>query len=292
MTGFLVKMGTIDRRWIFLVIALAVIIPLLLNMGAPMPATPIVQKIYDKIESLPPGSHVIMSLDYGPATVPENQPMADALARHCMEKDLKLILMALWPTGVRQIDVTIENLYTGDDATHPDKVYGEDWLNIGYKAGNQGVINVILNDFKGLFTTDSRDGQPIDSFPIMKGVANLRDLELILCIGSGKPGMKEWIQFAGDQGHIPVAGGVTAVEAPLLYPYYPRQLVGLMGGLQGAAEYESALLDGYPSLAGGSEYLLRAATRKMGPQTVAHLMILLFVIIGNIALFASRRERS
>ncbi len=291
MADFLVRMGQIDRRWIFLCIALAVLVPLIVRFGAPMPPTPIVQRLYDKIESLPPGSEVIMSYDFGPATVPENQPMADALARHCMEKDLKLIMVALWATGVRQIDVTIENVFVGPNATHPDKVYGKDWLNIGFKAGNQGVINVILNDFRGLFTTDAREGQPIDDFPLMRGLVNLRDLELILCSGSGKPGMKEWIQFAGDQGHIPVGGGVTAVEAPLLYPYYPRQLVGLMGGLQGAAEYESALLKGYPHLGDHSEDLLRAATQKMGPQTVAHLLIVLFVVVGNLALLASRRER-
>ena len=50
-------------------------------------------------------------------------------------------------------------------------------------------------------------------------------------VGSGFPGVKEWIQFGGDPADVPTAGGVTAVEAPLLYPYYPEQLIGLMGGL-------------------------------------------------------------
>jgi hypothetical protein len=79
-----------------------------------------------------------------------------------------------------------------------------------------------------------------------------------------------------------VAGGVTAVEAPLLYPYYPRQLLGLMGGLQGAAEYEAALVAGYPQYRASSE----VAIAKMGPQTVAHLVILGLIILGNVAYFA------
>ena len=87
-----------------------------------------------------------------------------------------------------------------------------------------------------------------------------------------------------------MGGGVTAVEAPLLYPYYPSQLVGLMGGLQGAAEYETALLDEYDRLAAFPPDQVRAATAKMGPQTVAHIVILLFVLIGNISMIVAKRR--
>ena len=39
MSNVLVRMGTIDRRWIFLLIALAVIIPLVLGMKTTMPTS-------------------------------------------------------------------------------------------------------------------------------------------------------------------------------------------------------------------------------------------------------------
>ena len=68
----------------------------------------------------------------------------------------------------------------------------------------------------------------------------------MVSFGGGFPGIKEWVQFAGDLGDIPIAGGCTAVAAPLLYPYYPQQMVGLMGGIKGAAEYEAALAKNYP----------------------------------------------
>jgi len=80
----------------------------------------------------------------------------------------------------------------------------------------------------------------------LKDVKNLRDIDLILGIGSGFPGVKEWIQFGADPAQVPIAGGMTAVEAPLLYPYYPKQMLGLMGGLQGAAEFEAAFVKKYP----------------------------------------------
>ncbi len=272
----------IDRRIIFLLIALGVILPLVLQLVFSVHTSPIVQNIFDKVESLPPGSKVIVSFDYGPSTVPENQPMAEAVSRHILAKDLKLYMMAVWATGPPQVDVLIRNVIERD---FPDRVYGVDWINLGYKAGNQGLINAILLNLKGMYTTDI-NGDPIDRFEMMKDVQNLTDMSLIICIGSGFPGVREWVQFAGDPGRIPVAGGVTAVEAPLLYPYYPRQLLGLMGGLQGAAEYEAALVKKYPEYKEHSEQ----AVKLMGPQTVAHLVIIAFVIVGNIAFFAERRR--
>ena len=106
-------------------------------------------------------------------------------------------------------------------------------------------------------------------------------------IGSGFPGVKEWVQFGGDVVGVDVGGGVTAVEAPLLYPYYPQQLKGLMGGLAGAAEYESALTsvyEEYRDSESGQQALIR-----MFPQTFAHLVIILFVVLGNISFFAQKR---
>jgi hypothetical protein len=276
----------IDRRIIFLLIALAVIIPLIFHLVFSIRTSPIVQAVFDKVEGLPPGSKVIISFDYGPSTVPENQPMAEAIARHALKKNLKLYLMAVWATGPPQVDVLVTNVISKD---FPDKVYGRDWINLGYKAGNQGLINAILLDLKAMYTTDVH-GTPIYNFEMMKDVKNLTDMSLIVCIGSGFPGVREWVQFAGDPGNIPVAGAVTAVEAPLLYPYYPRQLLGLLGGLQGAAEYEAALVKRYPQYLG--EPRCAQAVQLMGPQTVAHLVIIAFVIIGNIGFFAERRRQA
>lgn len=276
------RMQAIDRRIIFLLIALAVIIPMLMKLVIPVRTSPIVQAIFDKMEELPEGSRILLSFDYGPATVPENQPMADGLARHCMIKGHKLYLMAVWATGEAQGNITIETVI---HAEFPEKVYGEDYIQLGFKAGNQGLINAIFTDLKGMYTTDA-EGIDINSFPMMEGVESLPDFDIILGVCSGKPGLKEWVQFAGDRGDIPISGGVTAVEAPLLYPYYPKQLLGFMGGLQGAAGYEAALVHKYPEYTETSS----GAMILMGPQTVAHLVIILFVVIGNIAFFAMRKR--
>jgi hypothetical protein len=276
------RLSNLDRRVIFLLIALAVIIPLITHYTTSIPPSLIVQTLFDKIESMPPGAKILVSFDYGPSTAPENQPMANALIRHALEKGHRVYLMALWPTGARQSQELIEDII---EKEYPNKVEGVDWIHLGYKAGNQGLINTLMSNMKAMYTTDIT-GRSINEFSMMDSINTLRDFDMILALGSGFPGTKEWIQFAGDPGNIPVGGGTTAVMAPLLFPYYPKQMVGLMGGLQGAAEYESALIDKYPQLRNRS----RIASTSMGPQVTAHLVIIAFIIVGNITFLAERRR--
>jgi hypothetical protein len=286
--GFFEKLGTLDRRWIFIFIAIAVTIPLLMERPAPTPSSPIVRDLYNAIDVLPPGSKVLLSLDYGPSTVPENDPMAHGIARHALSKDLKLYLMTIWATGPPLIANLMEVVVDGD---FPDKVYGVDYMNLGYKVGNQGAIQALTSDFKGQYTSDvgrgaTQPSRPIDQIAMMDGIRAIRDFDFIVGIGSGFPGLKEWVQFAGDPEDVPVGGGVTAVEAPLLYPYYPQQLSGLMGGLLGAAEYESELTTHFARFEGSGQQ----AQVRMFPQTVAHLVIVIFVVLGNLSYFAMKRR--
>jgi len=190
--------------------------------------------------------------------------------------------MALWPTGDPQAKVTIDSVILKE---FPTARYGTDYIQLGFKAGNQGLINAIFTDLKGMYTTDV-NGTDINQFPMMKDVNKLPDFDLILAVCSGKPGIMEWIQFAADRGNIPFAAGVTAVEAPQDYPYYPAQLLGLMGGLQGAAELEAAVVRAYPQYKDTG----LTAVKLMGPQTVAHLVIIFFVVVGNVAFFVQRRR--
>ena len=282
--SFFNTIKNIDRRIIFLFIALSVIIPLLFNVVFPEKLSPIVGKIFDKIESLPEGSRVLISLDYDPSTIPEQQPMVDAILYHCCKRNLKLYIMALWGTGQNLADETIDRILL---KYFPEKVYGEDYVHLGYKAGNQGLINVIITDMKKMYTTDV-NGTRIDDIPMMRDVRSLKNMDLIAAFGGGFPGLKEWILFAGDPGNIPVVGGVTAVSAPLLYPYYPNQMLGMMGGIKGAAEYESEMIRVYP----GFDELWHGGLEMMGPQAVAHIVIMLFIIIGNVTFFIERRRKA
>lgn len=272
----------VDRRIIFVFILVSVAAPLLLTIRFTFKTTPIVQALYDKVESLPPGSRVLLSFDFDPAMAPEVQPMANALTRHCLSKGHKIIFMCLFATGQGQLNVTFEEVIAPE---FPDKVDGIDYVNIGYKAGNEGVLNVIVTDFKKMFPTDVNT-VPYDSIEVFNGINSCKDVDFIISIGGGRPGIKEWVLFVGDPGNVPMGTGVAAVVAPQLYPYYPKQLVGLLGGVKGAAEYESELRRQYPKF----RDMPVPATEMMGPQTLAHMVIMAFIIIGNVLFVISRRK--
>lgn len=272
----------IDRRIIFLFVFITVVSAVLFNIEFKEHATPIVKKVFDKVESLPPGSKVLISFDYDPAMKPEVHPMANAFVRHSLARGHKLILMTIWATGQALMTETVEEIIKKE---FPDAVYGEDYVTLGFKAGGVGVLNVIITDFRKMFPTDE-SGVSLDSLPLFDEIRSARDLDLVLPIGGGQPGPKEWILFIGDPGNVPVAPGLAAVVAPLIYPYYPKQALGLLGGVKGAAEYESELKQRYPRFEG----VATPALRMMGPQTMAHLVIMAFIIIGNITYFRSRRR--
>ncbi len=279
------RLQSIDRRIIFVFIGLAVVIPLLFGATLKEETTPIVQAFFDTVDELPEGSRVLLSFDYGPTTAPEIQPMVDAIVRQCGERKCKMYMMAVWATGHNLTWETIEKILKPE---FPEYEYGIDYINLGYKAGNQGLIRVILVDFKMMYSTDANN-TAIDDFPMMKNIRNLKNFDLIISFGGGFPGIKEWVLYAGDPGKIPIGGGCTAVSAPLLYPYYPNQLIGILGGAKGAAEYENALIQAYP------KYKDRkmAGMSLMMSQAVAHVVIMFFILFGNVLYFIQRsRDRA
>jgi hypothetical protein len=190
--------------------------------------------------------------------------------------------MSLWATGQALLTQSLADYILPHFPDHQD---GTDYVNLGYKAGNEGVLNVIVTNFRKMFPTDA-NSVPLDSIPVFDNIKSCRDLDLVISIGGGKPGPKEWILFVGDPADVDMAVGVAAVVAPQMYPYWPAQIVGILGGVKGAAEYESELVRAHPRF----EALGTPGLRMMGPQTLAHVVIMCFIVIGNIAFFVSRRK--
>lgn len=81
----------LDRRWIFLLMAISVAVPILFGLQFPESPSQLAQDVFDEIDSLEPGDKVLMAWDYDPSTEGELGPMATAFARHCCEKRSRCI---------------------------------------------------------------------------------------------------------------------------------------------------------------------------------------------------------
>lgn len=284
----------LDRRWIFLAMLLAVAIPVMFQLRFPEKATKLAESTFNEIDRLREGDPVLMAWDYDPASEGELAPMATAFVRHCAEKKLKLYFLSLWPVGPQMADDAIDKIIRPD---FPHMQYGHDYVNLGYKSGYEGVIKVIVTDLRKLYTTDVK-GTALDSIPMMQGIRSLQDFKLIINVSAGYAGTKEWVQYAvtAYPDKIRLVAGCTGVQAPLLYPYIPEQLPGLLGAIKGAAEYEALVMEKYGKrdaagqLAESGMYL--EGIRRMGPQLVAHILMIVLIILGNVVYFIERKRNS
>ena len=130
------KIGSIDRRWIFIIIAHVVVIPLLVPIGMPIRATDTSKAVYDAIEDLPRGSKFLLSLEYSPSTKPENHPMAISILRHLFRNDHKVYVTCLWPDGQFMAQDALKQVAEGEF----NKVYGQDYVLLGYRPGAEAVV--------------------------------------------------------------------------------------------------------------------------------------------------------
>lgn len=280
------RLNKLDRRWIFLAMALTVAMPILLRAAFPERPTELSQALFDEVEKLPAGSNVLLSLDYDPATAGECAPMTTAFLRHCCLKGHNVCLLTLWPMALPLIDQNIRQTIKGEFADL-NWEYGKNYVNLGYAPGNEVAIKLLSRDLREAYSTDI-SGTPLDDLPMLKDLHAAGDFDLAIDVTAGYPGGKEWVQYGVTQGDLKLALGSVGVQVPQLAPYYPNQIVGLLAAIKGAAEYESALAKKYPERV---KLANSVATQRMGPQLWAHLLMVGLILLGNAIHFGTQRKR-
>jgi hypothetical protein len=279
----LARLNNLDRRWIFLAMGLSIAIPILLKLRFPEYPGPMARATFNAVEAVPEGSTVLLSFDYDPASAAELQPMASALVHHCAARKLKLVFMALWPLGKKQADDTIDRVLK---EFHPGYQYGTDYVQLGFQSGNEGVIKLMATNVPEQYKTDA-SGTALTALPLVAGIKNLGSFKLVASVSAGYPGAKEWVQYGN--GAMPeafsIVGGSTGVQVSQLLPYYPKQMEGMLVAVKGAAEYEMLVEQKYPV---AKPEVIGQGRVRMGPQLVAHLLMIALIVLGNLAMIAGR----
>lgn len=270
------KIEALDRRIIYLLAWAFVLFPLLNPLGLPIPISQDSRAWYDYIDAIPDGSTILFSMDYGVSGMPELFPMTVATMAHLWSRDVKVVVIAFWSQGPLVFNTLLTQLNPEDFG----KVYGEDWVELGYMPGGETAMNALASDIHAAFTRDFLENRPISEFPIMQDIRTAQDIDLIVSMETGTPGLAEWLrQWQAPHG-VPIIVGCIGVSVPGMIPYLNSgQLSALMPGLTTSAEYEVLL--GRPGL----------AVAGVDAVSTSHLMLVLLVIMGNIAYFASRGRR-
>jgi len=284
------KLLYIDRRIIYLVVAIGALIPIIRPIGLPVVPTEPVIGLFDKLQSLSPGDAVIISYDYGPSSEPELNPMSAAILRHCFHRDIRVIIMAIFPLGGVNMAIRQLERVTGE---FEDLEYGTDFVNLGYKDGGQAPMKAMAVSIREVFPNDV-DGNDTASMPIMSKVQNYDDVKVVISLATGIIG-EWWADLVNAQFDVPVAVGCTAVSAPKYYAFLrSNQMIAVLGGLRGASEYEELLRRNFEwarEVYSDPDEMKQSATTGMDVQSIIHVIIIAFIIFGNVMYFATGKEK-
>ena len=291
-----IKLGQLDRRFIFILIGLSVLIPLLRPdwINIPIKTTSNSRIVFEELNSLKSGDKVLLSFEYGASTKPEIHPMSVAILQHLFSKGIKVYTVPLWPEGLMMAKFAIEEVVSSNLFKVKEHV---DYVSLPYKAGGEIIIRGIATDLRSIFTQDINNTL-LSEIPMMNGVNNISDFDFVFDLSAGVPGNAEWVQFACDEYNIPLSSGCTSIMVTDAIPYVESgQIRGILAGMPGAAEYEQMVFE-YLNTNRNNEYLNEKvsivpgkATSRMSAQSIAHLLMVVFIIFGNISYYLTRRNK-
>ena len=296
MNKYISILGSLDRRIIFLLIGLSVLIPLIKPnwLSLPIKIDKNTEIVFDTVSNLKEGDKVLLSFAYGASTKPEIHPMAVALLKHLFSKGVYVYIVSLWPEGPIMANQALTDALNSRLFTDSIPQY----VQFDYKVGGFVVIKGIADNFREIYKQDI-NGKSIDKINIMNGINNVKDFDFVFDFSAGVPGNAEWVQYACDPKGVPLSSGCTSIMVTDAIPYVESgQLKGILAGMPGAAEYEKLVYD-YMILEqnNNNKYIVSdvmvergKAHSRMSAQSVAHLLMVLFIIIGNLAYYFNRRE--
>ncbi len=261
-------------RWgVYLLVALAITLPMVLPVRIRMVPTPPVRSFFRMVEQIPKGKALMIAADFDTGTEGENGPQVEAVLEHAMSRKIPILIMGTAIQGPELVQSYAEDL-----AKKYDYRYGRDFVNLGYLPGGQPVLEKLGRSIWQTKPTDYQ-GKPLSQLPMMRRVRTAKDIALVAEF-TGAGVLPWYIQTFWAQFRVPLAQGCTGIIGPEQFPYLDSgQLSGLMTGLTGAAQYE---------------HLIKApkrAYRRMIPQNFAHITVIVLIVLANIRLFAERARR-
>ncbi len=275
----LAKMSVIDRRYVFFLMGLAVVLPFL----APIEffAKPSEQTIqFDRAlsEAIEREAPIFMELAYGNQTMSELEPITLAVMHRLFAAKKKVIFFTLYETAAaftRRYLAELENVY--------GLKYGKDYAFLGFASAYTTAMYNLGNAIKEVYHEDDR-GTPIDELPIMSGIESLKDGSALIDIAANS-NPRFWVNYAVEPHGITFLMACTAVDGPNYFPFLQTgQVKGLIAGGRAGAEFEGILKE-RGILKGVGD-----ATRSLGSQSLSLLVIIAFIILGNIGHFAGRQR--
>jgi hypothetical protein len=276
-------LAQVPRLIIYLVLIVAVAIPILLGKPLlPHTVEPTLaeEDLYATIEALANNAPVLLAFDYDPSTSGEMEVVAQSLVGQLMDRGARVVIMSLLPAGPATAQSLVDKL-AAERTDYADS-YGQRYANLGYLPGQAAAVRLVGVSLETAFPHDYF-GTPLSDLPVMQGLSNGQDFDLVLELAAAQDSLRWWVEQAGTPYEIPLGAGVSASVAPLARPYYetePKQLVGMVAGVQGTA--------GYEALRSGQAGLPDALAARLDSLLAGYAILLLVLLVGNVVYLTQR----
>ncbi len=228
-----------------------------------------------------PNGVLLICFDFDPGTAPELEPMAETALRQAFKNNI----IVLGNVGSQVVSAQLaqnilDRVANETRGKYEPKINGKDFIFFGFRPSPMMVYMQMGESIISTYETDYA-GNDLDDIPIMKGIKNFEEIEMVLEL-TGYTLMPEiWLNVAKTKFNRDLAFGMTSVGAADYFPYVQsKQLVGLLAGLRGAAEYESITKNN------------GIAVKRMKSQTWAHLFAIILILVGNLEFFIKKFKKS
>jgi hypothetical protein len=267
------KMERLDRKVVYVVLLMCLAVPLLKPMGIPLSIDKRTSDFFHVIEGLAPDARVLVSFDYETGGSGDVHPQVRPVVEHLLRKGIKPIMASFRAPG----PMFCEDILKPLEAQGYE--YGVDFVNLGFLVGDETAVRNFASDPLAPFATDFR-GKSTKDMPVLEGIQAITDFDLIVEFTASNSFMY-FIRHIYEPHKVPIVLGSVAVMVPEAMPYLEsNQLAGILSGMRAAAEYE--LLMEAPG----------SAVAKMDAQSLGHLAIILFIVLGNVAYRINKNVRT
>lgn len=278
----------LDRRIIYLFVFIALAIPLIFNYTVKPAEMKNATKFYDLIENMEvkKGQVAILAYDFGPNTKAENETQARVILEHLFRKKVPVVLFSLIAVAEPFLKIIPEEIAEKLKKENGESLeYGVDWVNLGYQPGGNLLIQSIpkSENLKELFKVDA-NGSSLSNLEITKNFNTIKDI-VFLGEFTGYVGIVDsYLEFFKSEDYTPIFGhGCTSITIPEAYIYLDSgQLNGLLEGIAGAASYSYKMSQDNVNRAEDESQVINTG---LG---IAHLVIILFIILGNIIMVVKK----
>ena len=271
------QLKKLDRRWLYLLIFLSCIVPFWFPGMFPQEfsVTKETQRVYDIIDGLDEGDAIFIDWAFDPTLQAELLPMVEQTIKQAFDKKLRVFIYYPLITGISLGQNLVEKIKSEPGFEHVES--GIDYMHLGFlPIGVDMMLFSMYSDFKATFGKEGR---------IFQGIRTFADIKYMMSFaGSAHP---EYYIYLQRRFGFKMGSGVTAVVGPDFVPFLQTgQLDGMLFGLKGAAEYENLRIS-----KGAEKTLNNSANAGMASLTLSHIIMFLFIGMGNFIYFYERKQK-